>query len=281
MHKARRRTVRILKYLILIFASFLSVFPFLWMILGMTNTSDSILRNKFTFGSAFADNIRALFAANVGFLAGLKNSIVVSAVNTVLSLLICSIAGYGFEMYRSKARDRVFNVLLLTMMVPFSAIMIPLYRMFAKFAGIPGLKPIALNSLGAMILPTVSTAFLIFFFRQNTKSFSREIIEAARIDGVKEWGIFFRMYLPIMKSTFAAGAIITFMNTWNNYLWPLLVAQSPDKRTVPIVLSALGASYTTNYGALMVGIVIATLPSALIYFLMQKEFVSGMTGSVK
>ena len=146
---------------------------------------------------------------------------------------------------------------------------------------IQGLKLVGLNTLGAMILPSISTAFLIFFFRQNTKSFSKELIEAARIDGLGERAIFFRIFLPVMRSTVAAGAIITFMSSWNNYLWPLLVAQSPEKRTLPMVLSALGASYTTDYGALMVGIVIATLPSAVIYFLMQKEFVNGMTGSVK
>ena len=84
-----------------------------------------------------------------------------------------------------------------------------------------------------------------------------------------------------MRSTFATGAIVSFMNSWNNYLWPLLVAQSPQVRTLPMVLSALGQSYTADYGALMTAIVIATLPSALCYFLMQKEFVAGMTGAVK
>lgn len=279
MHK--KSVVLLSKYLFLSLAALISVFPFVWMIIGATNTSNDILRNKITFGSALSDNINKLFQTNIGFIAGFKNSVTISVVTTLISLLVCSLAGYGFEIYQSKARDKVFNILLLTMMVPFSAIMIPLYRMFASFSNIPGLKLFSLNTMGAMILPTVATAFLVFFFRQNTKGFSREIIEAARIDGLGECGIFFKMYLPIMKATFAAGAIITYMGTWNNYLWPLLVVQSPEKRTIPIALSAMGASYTTDYGALMTGIVIATLPTALIYFLMQKEFVDGMTGAVK
>lgn len=269
------------KYLFLLLAAFVSAFPFVWMIIGATNRSGDVMRNKMSIGSALADNIRSLFAANVGFVGGLCNSLVIALLTTLIALFLCSLAGYSFEVYRSKGRDRLFDLLLLTMMIPFSAIMVPLYRMFAKFGTVGGLKWMSLNTIWAIIIPTVSTAFLIFFFRQNTKSFSKEMIEAARIDGVSEGGIFFRIYMPVMKSTFAAGAIITFMNSWNNYLWPLLAVQSPDKRTVPMVLSALGASYTTDYGALMVGIVIATLPTAIIYFVMQKEFVDGMTGSVK
>ena len=89
------------------------------------------------------------------------------------------------------------------------------------------------------------------------------------------------MYMPVMKSSYAAAAIITFMNSWNNYLWPLVALQSPEKKTVPLILSTMGASYNPDYGMIMAGIVIATLPTALIFFLMQKQFVQGMIGSVK
>ena len=130
-------------------------------------------------------------------------------------------------------------------------------------------------------MPSVSTAFLIFFFRQNAKSFSKELAEAARIDGLGEWAIFFKIFFPVMRSTFATGAIVSFMNSWNNYLWPLIALQTPDKRTVPLVISALGTSYTPDYGLIMTAIVIATLPTALVFFVMQKYFVAGMLGSVK
>lgn len=138
-----------------------------------------------------------------------------------------------------------------------------------------------INSLFVVIVPSICTAFLIFFFRQNIKAFPKEIVEAARIDGLSELGIFFKVYVPSAKNTYAAAAIITFMNSWNNYLWPLVALQSPDKRTIPLVLSAMGASYTPDYGMMMCGIVIATLPTAAIFFIMQKQFVQGMLGSIK
>ncbi len=271
---------RILKYLFLIIASVISVFPFLWMVICSTNTAVEINQGKMTLGSNLFQNLSNLFTSDLNFIRSLGNSAIIAVITTVLALLISSIAGYGFEIFRSKARDIVFNILLISMMVPFCALMIPLYRLFGDF-GKAGLSGIGLNSFPAVIIPSISTAFLIFFFRQNTKSFPKDILEAARIDGVSELGIFFKMYMPVMKTTYAAGAIITFMNSWNNYLWPLVVLQTDDKRTVPLILSAMGASYTPDYGMIMAGIVIATLPTALIFFIMQKQFVAGMLGSVK
>lgn len=166
-------------------------------------------------------------------------------------------------------------------MVPFAALMVPLFRLFSKFGNIPGLKLVGLNSPGAVVIIAVATAFLIFFFRQNTKTFPRELIEAARIDGLGEFGIFTRIFMPTMKSTYAAAVVVTFMTSWNNYLWPLIALQSPQKRTLPLIISAMGSSYTPDYGMMMTAVVIATLPTALIFFLMQKQFVAGMTGSVK
>ena len=100
-------------------------------------------------------------------------------------------------------------------------------------------------------------------------------------DGLGEFGIFTKIFIPTMKSTYAAAIIVTFMTSWNNYMWPLISLQSPEKKTLPLILSALGSSYTPDYGMMMVAVVIATIPTALIFFLMQKNFVQGMTGSVK
>ena len=176
---------------------------------------------------------------------------------------------------------KVFNFILLSMMVPFAALMVPLFRLFSKFNSIGPLKGISINTNGSVIIISIATAFLIFFFRQNTKSFPKDLIEAARIDGLSEVGIFFKIYMPTMKSTYAAATIVTFMASWNSYLWPLIALQSPEKRTLPLVISALGSSYTPDYGIIMTAVVIATLPTAIIFFLMQKHFVAGMTGSVK
>ena len=269
-----------LKYVFLSILAFISIFPFVWMIISATNTAADVGQGKLTPGGELLTNLKNLFTSELGFGQALLNSAVIAVITTVLALLISSIAGYGFEIFRSKARDRVFSILLLSMMVPFCALMIPLYRMFSSI-GQSGFTAFGLNSMFSVIVPLVSTAFLIFFFRQNTKSFPRDILEAARIDGLNELQIFFRMYVPVMKTTYAAGAIITFMNSWNNYLWPLVALQSPEKRTVPLVLSAMGSSYTTDYGMIMAGIVIATLPTGIIFFVMQKQFVAGMIGSVK
>ena len=167
------------------------------------------------------------------------------------------------------------------MMVPFAVLMVPLFRLFSKFKSMGPLRSIGLNTNGSVIIIAIATAFLIFFFRQNTKSFPKDLIEAARIDGLGEVGIFFRIYMPTMKSTYAAATIVTFMASWNSYLWPLIALQSPEKRTLPLVISALGSSYTPDYGIIMTAVVIAILPTAIIFFLMQKHFVAGMTGSVK
>ena len=107
------------------------------------------------------------------------------------------------------------------------------------------------------------------------------MVEAARIDGLGEWGIFFRMYMPTMKSTYVAAIIVTFMTSWNNYMWPLIALQSENKRTLPLIISAMGSSYTPDYGMIMTAIVISIIPTAIVFFTMQKYFVVGMTGSVK
>lgn len=278
--KKRYLVSDIIKYIFLSILVIISVFPFLWMIICATNNTVDINRGTVSFGSEIMTNLKNLFASDTGFLRAIGNSAVISVITTVIAMVISSLAGYGFEIFRSKARDRVFNILLLSMMIPFATLMIPLFKTFGKLNDM-GLNFIGLNSYASVIVPSVSTAFLIFFFRQNTKSFPKDIIEAARIDGLSEIMIFFKMYVPVMKSTYAAAAIITFMNSWNNYLWPLVALQSPEKKTVPLILSTMGASYTPDYGMIMAGIVIATLPTALIFFLMQKQFVQGMIGSVK
>lgn len=280
MNKRKFKFSSAFKYVFLSLAAFISIFPFFWMIIGATNKSVDVTRGKLTIGSNLMTNINNLLGSDLGFINSLGNSAKIAIITTIVALLVSSIAGYGFEIFRTDTRDKVFNILLLSMMVPFSALMILLFKMFGYLKTTP-LKFIGLNTIGAIILPSIATAFLIFFFRQNTKSFPKDTLEAARIDGLSEIGIFFKMYMPMMKTTYAAAAIITFMSSWNNYLWPLLALQSPEKRTVPLIISTLGSSYTPDYGMIMVAIVIATLPTAFVFFVMQKQFVQGMLGSVK
>ncbi|CAM4354917.1 carbohydrate ABC transporter permease [Paenibacillus phoenicis] len=273
-----RAAKRISMYVFLAVAAFVSIFPFLWIIVSSTNPSVDVTRGKLLPGSHFGANLRNLLDS-VDILNALKNSLAVSVSTTLLALLIASLAGYGFEIYRSKAKDMVFNVLLLSMMLPFAALMVPLYRMFGRITNL--LPLIGIDTLAAVVLPTMTTAFLIFFFRQSTKMFPKELLEAGRIDGLSELGMFFRVYVPTMKTTYAAAAIITFMSSWNNYMWPLIVLQTPQKQTVPLLISTLGSSYSPDYGLIMLAIVISTLPTAIVFFVMQKHFVAGMIGSVK
>lgn len=267
-----RKLTKAVVHLFLLTASLISLFPFLWMIMGMTNSSSDILKGKFGFGSMFMDNVqRLLDMTNLG--SAFINSSVIAIVGTVGTLILSSMAGYGFEIYQSKGKSRLFGLLMLSMMMPFAAVMIPLFRMFSEMG--------LLNTPTAVILPSITTAFMIFFFLQNTKSFPRELLQAGRVDGLSEWKLFTRIYMPTMKPTFAAAAIITFMNYWNSFLWPLIALQTQDKKTLPLVVSSLASSYNPDYGIIMVAIVITTLPSVFIFFLLQKQFVQGMLGSVK
>ena len=269
---------RIAIYGFLTIVSAISIFPFLWMIVSATNKSVDVTKGRLLPGSNFLENMRTLLDTT-DLVPALMNSAKISITTTILSLIIASLAGYGFEIYRSKAKDTVFNILLLSMMIPFAALMVPLFRMFGKVSQV--FPAIGIDTLMSVVLPTMTTAFLIFFFRQSTKMFPRELIEAGRIDGVSEISIFIRIFIPTMKTTYAAAAIITFMASWNNFLWPLVVLQSPENQTIPLLISNLGSSYSPDFGVIMTAIVIGTIPTALVFFLMQKHFVAGMMGSVK
>ncbi|WP_019908331.1 carbohydrate ABC transporter permease [Paenibacillus sp. HW567] len=265
-------------YVFLSIVAIVSIFPFLWMIISATNLSVDVTQGRMLPGTHLFENIKNL-TDSINLVPALWNTLKIALMTTILALLIASLAGYGFEIYRSKAKDIVFNLLLLSMMIPFAALMVPLYQMFSKLTGT--VPVIGVNTLAAVILPTFTTAFLIFFFRQSSKMFPRELLEAGRMDGLSELGLFFRIYVPTMKTTYSAAAIITFMSSWNNYLWPLIVLQTPEKRTIPLLISNLGSSYSPDFGVIMAAVVISTLPTALVFFLMQKQFVAGMVGSVK
>lgn len=263
---------RFLQYFFLTIVSLVSIFPLVYMVCGATNASVDVLRGKLIPGDQLIVNFKNLLAAqDVG--AAMINSFKYSVLLTIISLVICSLAGYGFEIYHDKAKDAVMSVLLLAMMVPFAATMIPLFQMFSK-AGF-------LNTTIGFILPTISTPFLIMMFRQNARSFPHDIIEAARIDGLSEVGIFFKMFIPTMKSTYAAAMTITFMNAWNNYLWPKVIMTDETSMTMPMLVANLKEGYVTDYGMLMLAVLLCSLPTIVIFFVLQKNFAEGITGAVK
>ena len=261
-----------ISHIVLIFASFLSVFPLYYMVCGATNQSIDVVRGKLLPGTYLVENFKALIAnQNLGL--AMINSFRNAILMTIITLLVCSIAGYGFEIYHDKAKDAVMSVILLAMMVPSITILVPLFQMVAKMK--------MLNSTLGFILPTVSTPFLIMMFRQSARSFPRDIIEAARLDGLSEIRIFFQMFIPTMKSTYAAAMTITFMNAWNSYMWPKVIMTQSKSMTMPMVVANLTEGYVTDYGMLMLAVLICTLPTALVFFILQKNFAEGITGAVK
>ncbi|MGN0350878.1 MAG: carbohydrate ABC transporter permease [Roseburia sp.] len=259
-------------YIFLSIVSFISVFPFYWMITAATNTSVEVARGKIIFGTHAIENFQNLIARQ-DLWGALKNSFLYAGVQTIVALLICSLAGYGFELYHDRLKDKVFSFLLLAMMVPQVATMIPLFKMVAKMG--------LLNTVWAFILPAISTPFLIMMFRQNSRNFPVDILEASRIDGLSEFKIFFQMYMPVMKSTYAAAAVITFMNAWNAYLWPKVVMSDNSAQTMPMLIANLAAGYTVDYGMLMMGVLFCSVPTMIIFFVLQKQFAEGITGAVK
>jgi lactose/L-arabinose transport system permease protein len=261
-------------YIFLIIVSFISVFPLYWMITAATNNTVDIARGKITFGTYVVENFKNLIAQQ-DLARGMENSFLYAGVETIVALFVCSLAGYGFELYHDKQKDKLFGLLLLAMMVPQVATMIPLFKMMSHMK--------LLNTVWAFVLPAISTPFLIMMFRQNSRNFPVDIMEAARIDGCSEMGIFFKMYMPVQKSTYAAAAVITFMGAWNAYLWPKVVMsdKTGKSQTMPMLIANLSSGYKIDYGVLMLGVLFCSIPTMIIFFVLQKQFAEGITGAVK
>lgn len=270
--RLRVRPARVVKHLFLIVVSILSAFPLYWMLVSSTNQTIDVVLGRIIPGTYLIENFKALTESGTLYQA-FWNSLRYSTVVTICSLLISSLAGYGFFVYQDKAKKTVLNLLLLSMMVPAAATLIPLFRMFSSWG--------LLNSLVGYMLPLISTAFLIFMFYQSAQTFPMELVQAARIDGLGEFRIFFNIFVPIMRPTYAAAATITFMNTWNSYLWPLVILQKSESITMPIFVSNLINGYVLDYGQIMLAVSITTLPTLIVFFVLQKSFVEGILGSLK
>ncbi|TCO68115.1 carbohydrate ABC transporter permease [Caldanaerobacter subterraneus] len=259
-------------YIFLILVFIASVFPFYWMIVGMTNSAVDVIKGKMTFGNQLIYNFKTLTASyNLGKI--LFNSIKISLSTMIGTLIATSMAAYGFEIYRARTREKIYNIILLSMMIPLAALMVPLFRLIVELK--------LLNTPWGVILPAIASVFILFFFRQSFKSFPKEIIEAARIDGAGELRIFSSIVVPMMKSTYAAAAILSFTTSWNSYLWPLIVLQTDEQKTITLLISSLASAYFPEYGIIMMTIVIATLPNIIVFFTLQRYFVQGMTGAIK
>lgn len=220
------------------------------------------------------DNYRLLFFGKHDYWTWFINSILLTVFTVIATLLVSAFVGYGFAAYEFKGRNFLFVIVLIILSIPLEVVMLPLYKQMSVWH--------MMDSYGAIVLPFMAHASTIFFFRQYLLGIPKSLLEAGRIDGATEYGIFFRLIMPIMKPAFAAMAILNGMNAWNNYLWPLLVIRSADKYTLTIGLNTLINPYGDNYSLLIVGSFFSIIPIFILFICFQKYFIEGMTaGAVK
>jgi lactose/L-arabinose transport system permease protein len=267
-----RLILTIILWLFLCISAFFCIFPLYWMIVGATQNPNDVIRGSLMPGNEFSANLKKITQTyNIALF--FFNSLKVALISVIFGVVINSLAGYGFAKYQSKARSRMFGILMLALILPQIAIVIPLFRLVAAFK--------LLDTHWGIILPYLMSIFIIFFMRQNFLMFPTEIIEAARIDGAGEFSIFMRVVVPSMKACFASAAIYIFIYQWGNYLWPLMTILSEANKTLPIAISSIMRTYTIEYGGLMFLICISVFPVIAFFFIMQKQFVAGLLGSFK
>lgn len=226
------------------------------------------------FGKWSLVNYDLLFNGDHNYWIWFKNSIILTVITVVLTLLVSAFVAYGFAAYEFKGRNFLFMIVLGIMSVPFEVIMLPLYQQMSDWQ--------LMDTYFAIVIPFLANASTIFFFRQYLLGMPKSLIEAGRIDGATEYGIFFKLIIPIMKPAFAAMAILNGMNAWNNYMWPLLVIRSEDKYTLTLGLNTLLNPYGNNYSLLIVGSCFSIIPIFILFIAFQKYFIEGMTaGAVK
>ncbi|MDE0085807.1 MAG: ABC transporter permease subunit [Candidatus Poribacteria bacterium] len=202
------------------------------------------------------------------------NSVFIATASTLLTLFFCSLGGYAFAKYQFRGKTILFGILLASMMVPFQVLLVPLFGLMYDIGW--------LNSYKAIIIPFSVGAFGVFLMRQFIVTIPSELLDAARIDGCSEFGIYYRIVLPIIKPALGALTIYSFLSSWNGYLWPLIVLRDEAKYTLPIGLANLIGIYRQDYGMLMAGTLLSLLPIVILFLAMQREFVQGITlGSVK
>lgn len=270
---------KILYAVILTGAAVFMMLPFYFMFLSSLKPGTEVLRNglSLTFdpGVSSFSNYQALSAYRDGiYWMWYRSSVIILVLQTAVGLFFASLAGYALAMYRFKGR-RVLDVLvLILLMMPFEILILPMYRMMIRLH--------MTDTYLGVIVPYLVPAFMVFFFRQYAIDLPRELIEAGRIDGCTDYGIFFRIMVPIMIPAFGAMAILSAMNSWNNLLWPMIVLSDNEKFTIPIGMGTTITPYGNAYDVLMPGAVMAVVPIVVIYLLCQKTFMAGMTaGSVK
>ncbi len=259
-------------YISLSLAAFISLFPFYFMFISATNSNSQILNSppSLFFGSNLIANFITL-NERINIARVLFNSLFAATSFVMLSLLFFSMAGYAFAKYDFRFKKFLFSIILLSMMLPPEVLYVPMFKLMILLGWTDSYK--------ALIFPPLANAFGIFLMRQNMLGFPNSVIEAARIDGVGEIGIFFKVIIPNMKSAIAALGIYMFMANWNSFMWPLIVLGTDEMYTFPVALSVLdGMPNKKDYGMMMLGASLAVIPIIAIYLSFQKHFINNVLG---
>lgn len=273
-----RGVFHVIQGLFLISLAVVVLVPLTAIFIGTFQDGNEVIRNGITFDidwSALSlQNYVMLFTDSGLYFRWFFNSLLLTIVQVAGTLLVSSFVAYGFAMYEFKGKTAGFVAVLLLMTVPFEIMMLPLYVLVNDF----GLA----DNYAVIVVPFLAAAVTIFFFRQYFLGIPKELLEAGRVDGVTEFGIFFRLVLPIAKPALAAMAILNGMIVWNNFLWPLLVLRSPEKFILPIGLNTLLTPHGNNYELLIIGAFFSVIPILVLFLLFQRFFIAGMTaGAIK
>lgn len=277
--KVKANATTIVIGIFFVIAAIFLMMPFYFMFLSSLKPGTEILRQGLSFKiepdiMSFT-NYNALNTYREGiYWSWYKSSLTVMLLQTAVGLFFASIVGYALAMYNFRGK-KVFDIIvLILLMMPFEILLLPMYRALSSLK--------MTNSYFGVIMPYLVPSFMVFFFRQYCSGLPKELIEAGRIDGCTDYGIFFRIMVPIMIPAFGAMSILSAMNSWNNLLWPLIVLNQDTKFTLPIGLGTTITPYGNAYDVLMPGAVMAVVPIIIVYLFCQKSFMAGMTaGSVK
>ena len=267
--KVMRSILKGIGWSALLIGGILMVMPIIWMLSSSLKTPDKIFSIPVQLipdPIRFQNYSEALKLAPLGryFL----NSVGVGLSITVLTLFFSTMAGYGFAKFKFWGRNAMFVAVLSTLMIPFQVIMIPLYILVRYFGW--------LNSYQGLIIPAAISAFGVFLMRQFVQTIPDELLDAARIDGASEIGIFLRIILPLCKPPLTALAIFTFLDSWNNLLWPLITITKVDLRPLALGLSEYQTIHGTSYHYLMAAATLATIPILILFAVLQKQFIRGV-----
>jgi multiple sugar transport system permease protein len=257
-------------YVVLAVALVLVIAPFAWMLLGSVKTDAELRQVPPTWWpqAPTLDNYTQLFD-RLSFGIYFANSTIVAAVVTAGNLLFCSMVGYALAMLDFKGKRVLFALILTTLMIPGVVTFVPLFVLVVNIG--------LVNTLPGLILPFLVSPFGVFLMRQFMLGLPRELLDAGRVDGAGELGIFARIYLPLCGPALATLGILTFLGSWNSFLWPLVVAQTEDRYTLPVALALYSTGQNaTQYGLLMAGATIVVAPVLVLFLIFQRRFIEGI-----